>query len=451
MEKRNDFTEGPILPALVSFALPVLLALFLQTMYGAVDLWVVSKYAQAHDIAAVSTGSWLMQLITTFVVGIAMGTTVLLGRRIGEGRSEEAGRILGASIVLFGLLGGGLMVVVEVAAPQMARIMQTPAAAYPATVSYLRICSAGTLFIVAYNVLGAVFRGLGDSRMPLLTVAVACAVNVVLDLLLVRVFGLAASGAAIATVAAQALSVLVSLAVIRRRTLPFTFKIRDIRPDFKRMGEVLCLGFPVAFQDVLVGISFLAITAIVNALGVVAAAGVGIAEKLCGFIILVPSAFDQSMAAFVAQNMGAGKPERGRRALLCGIGLSLAVGVLMFWLAFFHGELLAGLFAKEGEEQVLFAAVDYLRAYGIDCLLVSVMFCMVGYFNGCGRTLFVMLQGIVGAFGVRIPVSYFMSRMQPLSLFRVGLATPASTVVQILLCVSFYIWLRARQRDELQT
>ena len=210
---------------------------------------------------------------------------------------------------------------------------------------------------------------------------------------------------------------LFSLVVILRRGLPFPFERCMLRPDMKRMGEILRIGFPVAFQDLLVSISFLVITAIVNGLGVVAAAGVGIAEKLCGFIMLVPSSFNQSMAAFVAQNIGAQKPERAQRALRCGIGLSLLVGVFMAWLSFFHGDVLAGLFAQEGQTEVLNAAAEYLRAYAIDCMLVSVMFCMIGYFNGCGRTVFVMLQGIIGAFGVRIPVSFLMSRIEPVSLF----------------------------------
>lgn len=438
MNSKRPLTEGKILPALTGFALPVLLALFLQTAYGAVDLWVVSKYAADFDISAVSTGSWLMHMVTTFVVGVSMGTTVLLGRHIGEKRGDEAGRVVGASIVLFLLLGVVITAVMQIFAEPLVRIMQTPAAAFDATVSYVRICSAGTVFIVAYNVLGAVFRGLGDSKMPLITVFIACVFNIGGDLLLVGGFGMATAGAAIATVAAQALSVVISLAVIKRRGLPFEFKLRQIGFDRRRMLSVLRIGFPVAFQDMLVSISFLVITAIVNTLGVVPSAGVGIAEKLCGFIMLVPSAFNQSMAAFVSQNLGANQPGRAKRALLCGIGLSLAVGVVMAWLSYFHGDLLVSIFAKDGADDVVAAAAEYLRAYAIDCLLVSVMFCMVGYFNGCGRTIFVMAQGIIGAFGVRIPVSFFMSRLEPVSLFMVGLATPASTAVQIVLCLGYY-------------
>ena len=443
MKETQNFTKGNILTSLVRFALPVLAALFLQTMYGAVDMLVVGQFATAADVSAVSTGSWLMQLITSFVVGIAMGTTVLLGRRLGEGKPEEAGKIIGASIVLFTIIGVVITFFMELCAVPVAQIMRTPIEAFDATVLYVRICSAGSVFIVAYNVLGSIFRGIGDSRMPLVTVAIACVFNIAGDFLLVGVFGMATAGAAIATVLAQALSVIISVLIIRRQKLPFTFRRTDIVFDRKRMGSVFRLGLPIAFQDLLVSISFLAITAIVNSLGVIPSAGVGVAEKLCGFIMLVPSAFNQSMSAFVAQNMGAGRMDRAKRALLCGIGMSLVVGVFMAWLSFFHGDLLAGLFARD--EAVMAAAADYLKAYAIDCLLVSVMFCMIGYFNGCGKTLFVMLQGIAGAFGVRIPVSLIMSRIKPVSLFKVGLATPCSSVVQIILCVGYFLLLSRRK------
>lgn len=334
MKETQNFTEGNILLSLVRFALPVLAALFLQTMYGAVDMLVVGQFAAAADVSAVSTGSWLMQLITSFVVGIAMGTTVLLGRKLGEGKPEEAGKIIGASVVLFLLIGVVITFLMELCAVPVARIMQTPPEAFDATVMYVRICSAGSLFIVAYNVLGSIFRGIGDSWMPLITVAIACVFNIAGDFLLVGVFGLATAGAAIATVCAQALSVVISILIIRKKKLPFSFGRKDIVFDKKRMGSVFRLGLPIAFQDLLVSISFLAITAIVNSLGVIPSAGVGVAEKLCGFIMLVPSAFNQSMSAFVAQNMGAGKAERAKKALFTGVGLSLAVGVFMAWIAF---------------------------------------------------------------------------------------------------------------------
>jgi len=248
---------------------------------------------------------------------------------------------------------------------------------------------------------------------------------------------MAAAGAAIATVFAQAMSVLISLLIIKKSKLPFTFKKEYIRLNKSYARSIIRLGAPVALSDMLVCISFLFITAIVNEFGVNTAAGVGVAEKICGFVMLVPSAFMQSMSSFVAQNIGAGRYDRAKKALKYGILCSIAVGVLMAYLAFFHGDLLSSVFSADAE--IIAASAEYLKSYAIDCLLVSFLFCFIGYFNGCGRTTFVMIQGLVGAFLVRVPASYIFKMIEPVSLFRIGLATPCSTIVQITACVIYFV------------
>jgi len=321
-------------------------------------------------------------------------------------------------------------------------MLHVPQEAFEKTVDYITICSIGMIFIVAYNVLGSVFRGLGDSKTPLFTVLCACVLNIAGDLVFVAVFDMQASGAALATVFAQAFSVILCLIIIRKHGLPFTFSKKNIKLNINIVSKIFKIGFPIALQESLVSISFLVIAAIVNGLGVIASAGVGVAEKICGFIMLVPSSFSQSLSAFVAQNIGAGKPKRARQSMLCGMMASLVAGVFMGYFAFFHGDFLAGIFSKE--TQVVLAAADYLKAYAIDTCLSACLFCFIGYFNGCGKTTMVMLQGIIGAFGVRIPVSYIMSRLPNVSLFKIGLATPASTIVQIIFC-SICLWFVIRE------
>ena len=450
VKQNRSFIEGPILSPLLRFTFPILLALLLQAMYGAVDLIVVGRFGQPADVSAVSTGSQVMHTVTSLVTGLSMGATVLLGQKLGEGKPEEGGRVLGSAVALFAAVALVLTAAMLWAASPLSRLMQAPAEAFEQTVVYVRLCSGGAVFIVAYNVLGAMFRGIGDSKTPLLTVMIACVANTAGDLLLTGACGMGVAGAALATVLAQAVSVALSLVFIRKRGLPFSFSARDIRLDPGHTARILRLGAPVALQDVLVSISFLAIAAIVNGLGVIASAGVGVAEKLCGFIMLVPSSFGQSLSAFVAQNTGAGRKDRAKRAMLYGMGSSLCCGAVLAWLSFFHGSLLAGVFARD--TAVTGAAADYLRAYAIDTLLTSILFCFIGYFNGRGNTAFVMVQGIVGAFLVRIPVSLLMSRRKPVSLFRVGLATPCSTVVQIALFLGCYavtaVWDRKAEPAE---
>ena len=415
-------------------------------MYGAVDLLIVGKFASSADVSAVSTGSQIMTTLTTLISSFAMGTTILLGQQIGSGRKEEGGKTVGTAVVMFACIAVVISLLLVGLAPQVCRIMNAPAEAFSQTASYIRICGGGMLVIVAYNLIGCIFRGLGDSRTPLITVAIACVCNIAGDLLLCAVFQMGTTGAAIATVFAQVISVVASFLLIRRKELPFTIKKENMRIHKTYLRQMVNLGAPIALQDLLVSISFLIILAIVNAMGVTASAGVGVAEKVCAFIMLISSAFMQSMSAFVAQNYGAGHMHRARKALHYGVAVSFVIGVLMFVLTFFHGDAMAGIFSSDAE--VIFAAADYLKAYAIDCLFTSIFFCYTGFYNGIGKTRFVMIQGILGAFCVRVPVSYLMSLQPNASLFHIGLATPMSSILQLILCIGFILILKKQEKLE---
>ena len=419
-----DFTKGPIVGPLLRFSMPILFALFLQALYGAVDLMVVGKFALAQDVSGVAIGSQIMHTVTGLISSLAMGTTILLGQKLGEGNEKLCGKIIGTSIVLFFAAGLVLTLLIPLCSGQLAALMNAPEEAFGQTSRYIAICGAGSLMIVAYNVLGSIMRGLGDSNTPLITVAIASVCNIAGDLLLVAGFHMGAAGAALATVSSQTISVLISLLILSRRTLPFPFSRRDIRVEMPILTRIVRFGAPIALQDLLVG------------------AGVGVAEKVCAFIMLIPAAFMQAMSAFVAQNHGAGKPERAIEGLKTAIGLSTAFGVAMFWLAFFHGDLLCGAFSSDSE--VVAAGFDYLKAYGIDCLLTCFLFCFIGFYNGLGHTGFVMLQGITAAFLIRIPVAYLMCKTTG-RLFFIGLGIPCSTVFQILLCFAYFSRVRKRR------
>ena len=444
MKKTKDFTSGSVLGSLIKFAFPVLAAMFLQSLYGGVDLLVVGQFATTADISGVSTGSQLMHTVTTVITGLSMGITVFVAQKIGERKEEEAGKAIGTGIVLFIILGILLSAFLVIFTENLANLLHAPTEAYRQTCDYITICGYGTLFISFYNLLGAIFRGIGDSKTPLLTVIIACICNILGDLLFIAVFGMGAKGAALATVIAQAVSVIISVFIISKKPLPFVFKKEFIRFYPSIMLRELRLGTPIALQDLLVGISFLVILTVVNSIDVVASAGVGVAQKVCGFIMLVPSSFSQAMSAFVAQNIGAGKEYRALKALKYGIVTSLFVGIVIGSFTFFRGDLLTSIFTKEGA--VILQGHDYLKAYAIDCLFTAILFCCIGYYNGCGNTFFVMIQGIVGAFCVRVPYVLLMSKVSHVSLFQIGLGTPLSSVVQIILCLGFMVYLNRKKR-----
>ncbi len=443
MAQNLDLTKGNVLSVLLQFTYPILLSILLQTTYGTADLLIVGQFATVADVSGVTIGSMIMLAITSCFTGLSMGTTILIARYIGSGQGEKASKVVGSSIYLFSLLAIAFTAFMLLGNNFLTNIMQTPTESIAHTKSYLYICGGGTLFIVFYNLLGSIFRGIGDSKTPLLSVAIACVINIALDLLFVAVLQLGATGAALATVIAQASSVILSILIIKKRKVSFTLSKKDIAFDGFYIKNILTLGIPVAMQGVLVTISFLAVTAIINVFGVAQSAAVGIVEKITGLVMIVPQAFSQALSAFTAQNLGAKELDRAKKGVFYSITLSLAFGIVTAYLSAFHGTIFTKIFTNDVETTT--HALLYLRSYSIDCVFVAIMFSYAGFFNGCGKTTFVMAESILGAFCIRIPLAYFFSKLSGATLFTIGLATPSSTFVQIILCVVYYHYVMKRK------
>lgn len=440
---KADFTQGSILKKLVAFMMPVLGALILQAAYGAVDLLVVGRFGSTSGLSAVSTGSQVLNLVTFVVVQFAMGITVLIARYLGEKKPEKIGAVIGGGAIVFTIISVVLFIVMVCFAHPISILMQAPEEAVDLTASYVRICGGGIFFIVAYNLLSAIFRGLGDSKSPLLFVLVACIVNVVGDLALVAGLHMDAAGAAIATVSAQALSVVFAVVLLIKKELPFSIARKDFRlnPQCKKF---LKIGLPLALQEFLTQVSFLALCAFVNRLGLEASSGYGVACKIVNFAMLVPSALMQSMASFVSQNIGAGKKKRAKKSMFTGIGVGLVVGCLVFALVMLKGDMLAGFFSTDAA--VIENGYAYLKGFALETIVTAILFSMVGYFNGNNKTIWVMTQGLIQTLLVRLPLAYFMSIQPDASLTKIGLAAPASTLVGIILNLGFFLYLEKKEK-----
>ena len=441
---KADFTQGNILKKLVAFMMPILGALILQAAYGAVDLLVVGRFGSTSGLSAVSTGSQVLNLVTFVVIQFAMGITVLIARYLGEKRPERIGAVIGGGAVVFTMMSVALFIAMVGFARPISVLMQAPAEAVDLTASYVRICGAGIFFIVAYNLLSAIFRGLGDSKSPLLFVLVACIVNIIGDLVLVAGLHMDAAGAAIATVTAQALSVVFAVMLLLKKDLPFAITKKDFRLN-TQCRKFLKIGLPLALQEFLTQISFLALCAFVNRLGLEASSGYGVACKIVNFAMLVPSSLMQSMASFVSQNIGAGKKKRAKQSMFTGIGVGLAVGCVVFVLVLFKGDVLCSAFSTDAA--VIQNGFAYLKGFAPETLVTAILFSMVGYFNGNNKTVWVMTQGLIQTLLVRLPLAYFMSIQPNASLTKIGLAAPVATTVGIVLNVGFFIYLnRAEQK-----
>ena len=443
MQHKNNLTTGNVLHTLLKFAVPVLAAMFLQALYGGADLLIVGQFGTTSDVSGVSTGSMLLHTITNLVIGLTMGITVFVGQKIGEKNTEDAGKAIGTGIVLFTILGIILSIFTVVFTKPLALLLHAPQEAIKETCQYIRVCGAGIIFIVFYNLLGAIFRGIGDSKTPLITVCIACVINILADLLFVAIFHMGSFGAALATILAQGISVLVSLIIITKQKLPFEFHKKYIRLNNFFAKAELKLGFPIALQDFLVGISFLVIQTSVNSLGLIASAGVGVAEKVCGFILLIPAAISQSLSAFVAQNIGAGLINRAKSSLKNGIGISLFIACFIGTFSFYRGDILTSIFSSD--KSVITSGHMYLKAYAIDTFLTSFLFCFIGYFNGIGKTFFSMAQGLIGGIAIRIPMVILMRNLPNTNLFLIGLSTPIATFCQIIICFAYYFKIRKQE------
>ena len=441
---KTDFTQGSILKKLVAFMMPVLGALILQAAYGAVDLLVVGRYGSTSGLSGVSTGSQVLNLVTFVVTQLAMGITVLIGRYLGEKRPEQIGSVIGGSAVVFAGISIVLFILMVGFAHPISVLMQAPEEAVTLTSSYVRICGSGIFFIVAYNVLSAIFRGLGDSKSPLLFVLVACIINIIGDLALVAGLHMDAAGAAIATVAAQGCSVVFAIVILLKKNLPFLITKKDFRWNVQ-CNRFLKIGLPLALQELLTQISFLALCAFVNRLGLEASSGYGVACKIVNFAMLVPSALMQSMASFVSQNVGAGKTKRAKHTLYTGIGVGLAVGCVVFILVMFKGDLLAGFFTTD--VAVVQRAFEYLKGFAAETLMTAILFSLIGYFNGNNKTVWVMTQGLIQTLLVRLPFAYVMSIQPNASLTMIGLAAPVSTTVGVIMSVVYYICINRKKEN----
>lgn len=442
--KELDLTQGSVPKVLLRFAMPFLIANVLQALYGGADLFVVGQYDDAASVAGVAIGSQVMQTITGIILGLTTGTTILIAMGTGAKDDRKVAATIGTSVYFFTVTGIILTLVMVLLHRPIAELMHTPEEAMADTLHYILICSAGIPFIMGYNVVCGILRGLGDSKSPLYFVGLACIINIGADFLLVGGFGMRAAGAAIATVLSQGISFLTALWFLHRRGFHFEFTRRDIRFHKDLSRRIVTLGAPIALQDALINVSFLIITVIVNQMGVIASASLGVVEKIIIFAMLPPTAMAAAVATMTAQNYGAGLIQRMTRCLYSGIGISLVFGVSVCVYSQFLPETLTGIFTND--PAVIEMAAGYLRGYSIDCVMVSFVFCINSYFSGQGNSWFPMIHSMIATFLFRIPLSYLCGKIDPTDLVLMGYAPPLSTLVSLLIC----FWYLKRNKRKLR-
>lgn len=432
----KDLTEGHVVRTLIQFSIPFFLANLLQAFYSVADMLIVGWFTDASGIAAISIGGQLTWFSNSLIGGVAMGGTILIGQYLGAKRDSEVKETIGTMLSLF-FVGGVLITIFMVAISSTALgWLKTPAAAFDQAHSYLVICSMGIIFIFGYNAISAILRGMGDSKSPLLFVAIACVINILLDLLFVAVFHWGAAGAAVATVLAQAISMFVAISYLSRHHFVFDFKLKNFRIGREKAKQIIRLGMPLSIQDLAVSLSFIFISSIINSLGLAAAAAAGIAMRLNFFAMLPALAMSMSVSSMTAQNIGAGLYNRAKQVLYIGIGLSAAFSFVMLAAIQIRPDFFMGIFSDETD--VIAAGSIYLRGFSPDILMVAFIFSMNGFFNGCGHTGFSLWNSLISTILFRTPLAWFLVNVANWGLFGVGLAAPLASLITVLIGIWYF-------------
>lgn len=436
----KDLTKGSIFRNLAVFSLPFFISYFLQTLYGLADLFIVGQFNGSAAITAVSIGSQIMHMLTVVIVGLAMGTTVMISRNVGAKKDMEVSKTIGNSITLFAIAAVVLSIVLIALVSPIMTVMSTPVEAVEQTKMYLIICFAGIPFIVAYNIISSIFRGLGDSKSPMYFVVIACVVNIVLDYIFIGMFDMKALGAALGTVISQTVSVAFALISIAYGKNRITLNRHHLIPDKHIMCSILKIGFPVSLQDGFIQISFIVITIIANSRGVEIAAAVGIVEKIIGMLFLVPSSMLSAVSSIAAQNIGAGEERRANKTLLYGIWITVSFGIVVSIIVQFVAEPVIGAFTSDAA--VIIFGVQYLRTYVFDCIFAGIHFCFSGYFCACGKSIYSFVHNVISILLIRVPGAYLASVYFADTLLPMGCAAPLGSLLSALICLGLFFHLK---------
>lgn len=443
--KENNLTEGNLLKTLLCFAVPFLIANIMQSLYGAVDLFVVGQYCNAKSVAAVSTGTQVTQIVTSLITGLTLGSTILIGEGMGSKKYEQVKQTIGTTLTVFAAVAILLTVLMLGFERQLLTVLQTPEESFELTTRYVAICSLGNLFICGYNAVSAVLRGYGDSKSPMIFIGIACALNIALDFALVKYCGLGVSGTALATVISQAASMMIAVIYLKKKNFIFDFKLPGFRPVGSIVRRLAAVGIPISFQELMVRISFLYLMTVMNRCGVYAAAVVGISSKYDVFAMLSATSMANALAAITAQNMGAKKPERAKKSLWYGMSFALFISCLFWIWAQMNPESMIRAFTED--INVIEAGVPFFRSCSYDYIMVAIVFCLNGYLNGRQKTVWTMISCSTGALLLRIPMVWYFGTYYADDLGMLGKIAPI--VSGIMACYTLvYVVYEGRKNGE---
>lgn len=429
----KDLTQGSVTKQLIKFATPFLLSNLLQALYSVADMIIVGQFCGKTGITGVSIGSQINILVTGAAMGLSVGGTVLIAQYGGQKMYGEQRKTIGTMTTLYMILAVVLTVAMMFLCNPLLTLLNTPASAYSEAADYYNICMGGMVFMFLYNAISGVLRGMGDSKRPLYFVLIAAITNVVLDLILVGKLGMASAGAAWATITSQALSVIISLIYLIKKKFFAEYKLSDFKISKDKFKPLMQIGLPSSVQSLVVSLSFLTLTALVNSLpnAEVASACQGIGGKINSFAILPGLAISSAISSMAGQNIGAGEFARAKKTMLTGMAMAFSISVVVFAVVNLFPEFLIRLF--DSEPEVIETGARYIRIISFDYLFACIMFCLNGLAIAAGNTYIALINAICNGILVRMPVAYFLVKSMDMGFDGVALAMGFASVVGIII------------------
>jgi len=433
----NNLSEGSVLKKLIVFSLPFLASNLIQSLYNVADMLVVGKFCGPESMSGVNIGGQVTFILTNIIIGFSVGATVLIGQYIGAGNREALKKVISTILTLLIGLGLVITVIMLIFKGYVLDLIQTPPESYGESDRYLTVTLAGIVFIFVYNALSAILRGMGDSKSPFYFITIACLTNIVLDLIFVAVFDWAAWGAAFATVISQGLSVVLCVIYMIKRKFQFDFKPSSFKIDKEQLKLIFKIGLPTSIQNGVTSMSFLFLTAIINTIGVTASAAAGAVGKFNSFVFMPSIAMSASVSTMSAQNIGAGRLDRAVRACKIGIVFSACISYTLFAVVQIFPENIISIFGKDAD--MIKAGVTYMRAFSFDFLIIPFIFCLNGLFIGGGHTMFTLVNSMISAVLLRVPVCYIFAVVFDRGLAGVGLGAPVASAGALIVITGFLL------------
>ncbi|MCG0276688.1 MAG: MATE family efflux transporter [Thermosediminibacteraceae bacterium] len=435
-----DFTVGSIPVHLIKFSIPLFAGNLLQTLYNTVDSIWVGKFLGPEALAAVSVSFPIIFVLLSFIMGLTMATTVLVGQYKGAGNMVMVKKTVNSSFVFLGILSIVMSIVGIILHRPILQLMNTPPELIEPASGYMNIFFSGLIFTFAYNAVSAVLRGFGDSKTPLLFLFYATVINIILDPIFIFGYGvlpkMGVNGAALATVLSQAVSFYLAVRHLNKTNHVLSFRFSELKYDKDIVKKIIKIGMPAGIQQTVVALSGTAVMAVVNSFGPMVVAAWGAVSKIDSFSFMPAMSIGLAVSSLSAQNIGAQKYDRVREVMKWGSLMSIMISGLATLAVLIFPEKLLLLFTSD--PVLISEGKSILRIIGVAYVPFGLLWVANGILRGAGNTFVPMVISVLSLWGLRVPLAYYLSNFTPLQSKGIWVAIAFSMIMSAFMSLAYY-------------